>query len=160
VAPPQGGCWGQLAPGWNLAIGRRSQFLLVLGHEAHPKTTLSGVVFQKIEQWRPPAGRRITPCRCNPESFRKSRRPVRPGYAVTHYESKRSGLATWIGKSCFGLNLLALPKSIQVHLRILRFTDRRLDTWLFAHCPSPVMLGLLRWDRELEWSNGLHIVPL
>jgi hypothetical protein len=35
VASPQGGCWGQ--------------FLLVLGaHEAHPKTTLHGVVFQKL----------------------------------------------------------------------------------------------------------------
>src|SRR6476619_6183209 len=33
---------GQLDPGWNLTIGRRSQFLLVLGHEAHPKTTLFG----------------------------------------------------------------------------------------------------------------------
>ena len=43
---------GQLDPGWNLTIGRRSQFLLVLGHEAHPKTTLYGVVFQKIE-WAP-----------------------------------------------------------------------------------------------------------
>ena len=43
---------GQLDPGWNLTIGRRSQFLHVLGHEAHPKTTLYGVVFQKIE-WAP-----------------------------------------------------------------------------------------------------------
>src|SRR6202030_596363 len=43
---------GQLDHGWNLAIGRRSQFLLVLGHEARPKTTLYGVVFQKIE-WAP-----------------------------------------------------------------------------------------------------------
>src|SRR4249920_3244082 len=24
--------WGQLDPGWNLTIGRRSQYLLVLGH--------------------------------------------------------------------------------------------------------------------------------
>jgi hypothetical protein len=41
--------WGQLDPGRNLTIGRRSQFLLVLGaHEAHPKTTLYGVVFQKL----------------------------------------------------------------------------------------------------------------
>ena len=46
---------GQLDPGWNLTIGRRSQFLLVLGHEAHPKTTLYGVVFQKIE-WAPAYG--------------------------------------------------------------------------------------------------------
>ena len=31
------------------AIGRRSQFLLVLGHmKVHPKTTLRGVVFQKL----------------------------------------------------------------------------------------------------------------
>jgi len=36
---------------WSMkrTIGRRSQFLLVLEHEAHPKTTLYGVVFQKIE---------------------------------------------------------------------------------------------------------------
>jgi hypothetical protein len=27
-----GGCWGQLDPGWNLTIGKRSQFPLVLGH--------------------------------------------------------------------------------------------------------------------------------
>jgi hypothetical protein len=47
--------WGQLDPGWNLTIGRRSQFLLVLEHEAHPKTTLYGVVFQKIE-WAPAYG--------------------------------------------------------------------------------------------------------
>src|SRR6476620_8401413 len=46
---------GRLDPGWNLTIGRRSQFLLVLGHEAHPKTTLYGVVFQKIE-WAPAYG--------------------------------------------------------------------------------------------------------
>src|ERR1700738_5145795 len=46
---------GQLDHGWNLTIGRRSQFLFVLGHEAHPKTTLYGVVFQKIE-WAPAYG--------------------------------------------------------------------------------------------------------
>ena len=34
VASPQGGCWGQILPVW---------------HKAHPKTTLYGVVFQKIE---------------------------------------------------------------------------------------------------------------
>ena len=55
VVSPQGGCWGQLDPGWNLTIGRRSQFLIVLGHEAHPKTTSFGVVFQKIE-WAPAYG--------------------------------------------------------------------------------------------------------
>ena len=44
-------------------IGRRSQFLLVLGHEAHPKTTLYGIVFQKIE-WAPAygSGRRRPRC--------------------------------------------------------------------------------------------------
>ena len=40
--------WGQLDPGWNLTIGRRSQFLLVLGHMKRPRTTLYGVVFQKL----------------------------------------------------------------------------------------------------------------
>ena len=46
---------GATGPRMNLTIGRRSQFLLVLGHEAHPKTTLYGVVFQKIE-WAPAYG--------------------------------------------------------------------------------------------------------
>ena len=52
---------GATGPRMESTIGRRSQFLLVLGHEAHPKTTLYGVVFQKIERapaygsawWRP-----------------------------------------------------------------------------------------------------------
>ena len=40
--------WGQLDPGWNLTIGRRSQFLLVLGHMKRTGNTLYRVVFQKL----------------------------------------------------------------------------------------------------------------
>ena len=41
--------WGQLDPGWNLTIGKAKPVSPCLGaHEAHPKTTLYGVVFQKL----------------------------------------------------------------------------------------------------------------
>jgi hypothetical protein len=33
--------WGQLDPGWNLTIGRRSQFLLVLGHMKRTQASLA-----------------------------------------------------------------------------------------------------------------------
>jgi IstB-like ATP binding protein len=40
-----GGDW---TPGWNLATGRQANFSLSWAHEAHPKSTLCGVVFQKL----------------------------------------------------------------------------------------------------------------
>jgi hypothetical protein len=44
---------GQLDPGWNLTIGRRSQFSPCLGaHEAHPKNYFVWGCFPKIE-WAP-----------------------------------------------------------------------------------------------------------
>ena len=36
----RGRAWGQLDPGWNLTIGRRSQFLLVFHMKRTPKTTM------------------------------------------------------------------------------------------------------------------------
>ena len=54
--------WGQLDPGWNLTIGRRSQFLLVLGHMKAPKDYFVRGCFPKIE-WAPayvdPGARRL-----------------------------------------------------------------------------------------------------
>jgi hypothetical protein len=52
-ASPQGGCWGNWTPDGILQWEGEANFLLVLGaHEAHPKTTLYGVVFEKFE-WAP-----------------------------------------------------------------------------------------------------------
>ena len=48
VASPQGGCWGQLDPGGILQLEGEANFPCLGAHEAHPKTTLSGVVFQKL----------------------------------------------------------------------------------------------------------------
>ena len=39
--------WGQLDPGWNLTIGRRSQFLLVLGHMKRTQKLLCMGLFSK-----------------------------------------------------------------------------------------------------------------
>jgi hypothetical protein len=44
--------WGQLDPGWNLTIGRRSQFLLVLGHMKRTQKLLCWGCFPKID-WAP-----------------------------------------------------------------------------------------------------------
>ena len=53
-----GGNWTPDAYNW-----KASQFLLVLEHEAHPKTTLYGVVFQKIE-WAPASRARFKDRNC------------------------------------------------------------------------------------------------
>jgi hypothetical protein len=56
LASPQGGCWGQVDPGWNLYNWKAKPISPCLkGMKAHPKTTLYGVVFQKIE-WAPAYG--------------------------------------------------------------------------------------------------------
>jgi DNA invertase Pin-like site-specific DNA recombinase len=48
--------------------------------------------------------------------IRMGRKPKLSPHQIAEVRGRRR-----IGKSCFVLNLLGLPKSIQVHLRILRF---------------------------------------